>query len=154
MYGLIDILYRSGRMIEAVDFGLVARNLRLEMTPAARARLAPHEGLLQRLARLASLGWVDAADAPQAAVALVGELAVRLPLAGLVDAAAEVERLAKEIAKLEQAITRAEAKLANPAFVDKAPADVVATERARLAEFADQLGTLRAQRERMAALAG
>ena len=121
---------------------------------ATRARLAPHEGLLQRLARLASLGWVDAADAPQAAVALVGELAVHLPLAGLVDAAAEVERLGKEIAKLEQAITRAEAKLANPAFVDKAPADVVATERARLAEFADQLGTLRAQRERMAALAG
>jgi valyl-tRNA synthetase len=120
---------------------------------AARARLASHEGLLQRLARLASLGWVDAADAPQAAVALVGELTVRLPLAGLVDPAAEVERLGKEIAKLEQAITRAEAKLANPAFVDKAPADVVATERARLAEFADQLGTLRAQRERMAALA-
>ena len=121
---------------------------------ATRARLAPHEGLLQRLARLASLGWVDAADAPQAAVALVGELAVHLPLAGLVDAAAEVERLGKEIAKLEQAITRAEAKLANPAFVDKAPADVVATERARLTEFADQLGTLGAQRERMAALAG
>jgi valyl-tRNA synthetase len=119
---------------------------------AARARLAPHEGLLQRLARLSSLAWIDAADAPQAAVALVGDLTVRLPLAGLVDAGAEVERLGKEIAKLEQAINRAEAKLANPAFVDKAPADVVATERARLTEFADQLATLGAQRERMAAL--
>ncbi|MFZ5492606.1 MAG: valine--tRNA ligase [Pseudomonadota bacterium] len=118
----------------------------------ARARLAPHEGLLQRLARLSSLAWIDAAGAPQAAVALVGDLTVRLPLAGLVDAGAEVERLGKEIAKLEQAISRAEAKLANPAFVDKAPADVVATERARLAEFADQLATLGAQRERMVAL--
>ncbi|MDD3649874.1 valine--tRNA ligase [Immundisolibacter sp.] len=121
---------------------------------AARARLAPHEGLLTRLARLASLDWVDAADAPQAAVALVGDLTVRLPLAGLVDPAAEVERLGKEIAKLDQLIARAEAKLANPAFVDKAPAEVVATERARLAEFAEQRATLAAQRERMAALAG
>jgi valyl-tRNA synthetase len=72
----------------------------------------------------------------------------------LVDASAEMDRLGREIVKLEQAITRAEARLANPAFVDKAPQDVVDTERARLAEFAEQRATLVAQRERMAALAG
>nr|ART36545.1 C747 [uncultured bacterium] len=77
---------------------------------------------------------------------------MRLPLEGLVDASAEMDRLGREIAKLEQAISRAEARLANPAFVDKAPADVVATERARLAEFGEQRATLTAQRERMAAL--
>ena len=119
-----------------------------------RARLGRNEHLLRRLARVASIEWVTDAAAPQAAVALVGDLTVRLPLAGLVDAAAEMDRLAKEIAKLDQAIDRAEARLANPAFVDKAPPEVVATERARLAEFGEQRATLASQRERMAVLAG
>ena len=119
-----------------------------------RTRLESNEHLLRRLARVASVEWVTDAAAPQAAMALVGDLTVRLPLEGLVDASAEMDRLGREIVKLEQAITRAEARLANPAFVDKAPQDVVDTERARLAEFAEQRATLVAQRERMAALAG
>ena len=113
---------------------------------------ATHAALLGRLARIERLTWVDADSAQPAAVALQGELAVRLPLAGLVDPAAEVERLDREIAKLDQFITRAEAKLGNPSFVDKAPEQVVATERARLGEFAEQRATLAAQRARMAAL--
>ena len=119
-----------------------------------RTRLESNEHLLRRLARVASVEWVTDAAAPQAAMALVGDLTVRLPLEGLVDASAEMDRLGREIVKLEQAITRAEARLANPAFVDKAPQEVVDTERARLAEFAEQRATLAAQRERMAALAG
>ncbi|MEA3221188.1 valine--tRNA ligase [Immundisolibacter sp.] len=119
-----------------------------------RTRLERNEHLLRRLARVASVEWVSDAAAPQAATALVGDLTVRLPLHGLVDASAEMDRLGREIAKLEQAISRAEARLANPAFVDKAPPEVVDTERARLAEFADQRATLAAQRERMATLAG
>ena len=113
---------------------------------------ATHAALLGRLARIERLTWVDADSAQPAAVALQGELAVRVPLAGLVDPAAEVERLDREIAKLDQFITRAEAKLGNPSFVDKAPEQVVATERARLGEFSDQRATLAAQRARMAAL--
>ena len=119
-----------------------------------RTRLERNEHLLRRLARVASVEWVTDTAAPQAAMALVGDLTVRLPLEGLVDASAEMDRLGREIAKLEQAISRAEARLANPAFVDKAPPEVVDTERARLSEFADQRATLAAQRERMAALAG
>nr|ART38633.1 G136 [uncultured bacterium] len=119
-----------------------------------RARLERNEPLLRRLARVASVEWVSDAAAPQAAMALIGDLTVRLPLEGLVDASAEMERLGREIAKLDQAITRAEARLANPAFVDKAPQDVVATERARLAEFGEQRATLASQRDRMAVLAG
>nr|AMK59180.1 valyl-tRNA synthetase [uncultured bacterium UPO43] len=153
-----------------VDVVRAVRNLRSELNlppgqpvpvllsgaGEVRARLARNEHLLRRLARVASIEWVTDADAaaPQAAVALVGDLTVRLPLAGLVDAAAEMDRLAKEIARLDQVITRAEARLANPAFVDKAPQEVVDTERTRLAEFADQRATLTAQRERMAALSG
>ena len=149
-----------------VDVVRAVRNLRSELNlppgqpvpvllsgaGEVRARLERNEHLLRRLARVASVEWVSDAAAPQAAMALVGDLTVRLPLAGLVDAAAEVDRLAKEIAKLDQAITRAEARLANPAFVDKAPAEVVDTERARLVEFTDQHTTLVIQRRRMMAL--
>nr|ART36538.1 C740 [uncultured bacterium] len=84
----------------------------------------------------------------------VGAWFGRLPLAGLVDGATEVQRLSKEISKFDQATTRAEARFANPAFVDKAPPEVVDTERARLAEFGEQRATLASQRERMAVLAG
>ena len=151
-----------------VDVVRAVRNLRAELNlppgqpvPVllsgdgdVRARLESNEHLLRRLARVASVEWVTDSAAPQAAMALVGDLTVRLPLEGLVDASAEMDRLGREIAKLDQAITRAEARLANPAFVDKAPPEVVDTERARLSEFAEQRATLAAQRERMAALAG
>jgi valyl-tRNA synthetase len=116
---------------------------------AVRTRLQNNEHLLRRLARVASVEWVSDGAAPQAAMALVGDLTVRLPLEGLVDASAEMDRLGREIAKLDQAISRAEARLANPAFVDRAPQEVVDTERARLSEFADQQATLITQRQRM-----
>jgi valyl-tRNA synthetase len=160
-----EAVAQIGLLVEVVR---AVRNLRAELNlppgqpvpvllsgdGVVRTRLESNEHLLRRLARVASVEWVSDTAAPQAAMALVGDLTVRLPLEGLVDASAEMERLGREIVKLEQAITRAEARLANPAFVDRAPQEVVDTERARLSEFAEQRATLAAQRERMAALAG
>jgi len=68
-----------------------------------------------------------------------------------VDPAAEKERLKKEIARLEGEIVKANAKLANSSFVDRAPATVVEQERARLAGFEATLAKLRPQLDKLAA---
>jgi valyl-tRNA synthetase len=74
---------------------------------------------------------------------------VFLPLEGLVDLAAEKERLAKEIAKLEKELETVQKKLANANFVDRAPAAVVEEHRQRERDFNSQLEQLR---ERVAGL--
>jgi hypothetical protein len=68
----------------------------------------------------------DESDAPESAIALVGDMKILIPMAGLIDKDAELKRLDKEIGKLRGDIERIEKKLANPSFVDKAPAAVVA----------------------------
>ena len=89
---------------------------------------------------------------PESAIALVGEMKVLIPMAGLIDKDAELKRLDKEIARLNDDVARTEAKLANPAFVDKAPAAVVQKERDKLADTPAAIGNLKTQRERIAAL--
>ena len=74
---------------------------------------------------------------------------VFLPLEGLVDLAAEKERLAKEIAKLEKELETVQKKLANANFVDRAPAAVVEEHRQRERDFNSQIAQLR---ERVAGL--
>ena len=69
---------------------------------------------------------------------------VFIPLTGIVDLAAERDRLAKRIVKVEKDITVFAKKLSNPSFADKAPAEVVADARAKLADF-------EAQREKLTA---
>jgi valyl-tRNA synthetase len=71
----------------------------------------------------------------------VGEM--YLPLEGLIDVAAEKVRLSREISKIEQEVTRSEAKLANESFVARAPAEVVVLEKGRLEEWRGKLGQLR-----------
>jgi valyl-tRNA synthetase len=88
-----------------------------------------------------------AAATRNAPVAVTGE--VRLALEVRIDVAAESARLAKEIARLEGEITKAEGKLGNASFVERAPAAVVAQERARLADFRQALSRLRDQRGRL-----
>ena len=86
------------------------------------------------------------------ATALVGDMQVLVPMAGLIDKDAELARLDKEIARLDGEVKRVGGKLANQGFVAKAPAEVLDKERAKLAEAEQALGQLVEQRERIASL--
>jgi valyl-tRNA synthetase len=86
------------------------------------------------------------------ATALVGEMQVLVPMAGLIDKDAELARLDKEVARLQGEVQRVGGKLANEGFVAKAPAEVLDKERAKLAEAEQALSKLVEQRGKIAAL--
>ncbi len=113
---------------------------------ADRALAQVAESLLKRLAKVDRIDWLaDGAEPPPNALALVGELRVMVPLAGLIDVAAERARLAKEVEKKSQELNRIEAKLANENFVAKAPQAVVEKERAKAGDARAALATLEQQ---------
>jgi len=120
-----------------------------------RRRLAGNYQSLTTLARIESITWLEQGAAlPESATALLGDLEIRIPLAGLIDVDAEMARLAKEVEKRKQELTRGQGKLNNPKFVDRAPADVVAKEQAKVEELAGAIGKLEEQRARLQGLAG
>ena len=146
------------RMVDAL------RNLRSEMnlSPAQKvpmlasgdsATLASFAPYLQALARLSDVQVVvdvnAAASGAAAPIKVVDEF--RLMLKIEVDVAAERDRLGKEIARLENEIRKAEVKLGNAGFVERAPAAVVAQEKERLAGFGATLAKMREQVERLPA---
>ncbi|HEX7368829.1 MAG TPA: valine--tRNA ligase, partial [Rhodanobacteraceae bacterium] len=98
------------------------------------------------LARCETPRWLASGEPePAAAAAVVGNLRVLIPLAGLIDLRAERARLDKEIARIAGEIKKCEGKLGNASFVDHAPAAVVEQERARLADWTSQRDALREQ---------
>jgi len=118
-------------------------------------RLTRTRHFIERLANLSGLRALTAGEsAPESAVALVGELRILVPMAGLIDVAAEVSRLEKRIAKIRQDLSKTEAKLSNANFVANAPAAVVDQERGRIADFTREVSSLEAQLERVKALGG
>src|SRR5690606_25667714 len=92
-------------------------------------------------------------DGPESAVALVGGMKVLIPLAGMIDREAELKRLAREIDKLAADRDKVATKLGNENFVARAPADVVDKEREKHDRMEQDLASLRAQLERIRALA-
>jgi valyl-tRNA synthetase len=108
--------------------------------------------VLQALAKLSEVKVFDgeaawAAAAQAAPVAVVGD--ARLCLFMEIDVAAEKARLTKEAARLQGELTKANAKLANEAFVAKAPPAVIEQERKRIAEFTATLGKINDQVKRL-----
>ena len=99
-------------------------------------RLMKHnEGAIISMARVADLAIGCAIEKPEdASIQVAGDIQIYVPLKGLVDVAAEEERLLKEIGKIEKEIEMFSKKLESPAFVDRAPAEIVAKERQKLAE--------------------
>jgi valyl-tRNA synthetase len=111
-------------------------------------RLARHAPYLQALAKLSGVEAVDTLPEDSIApVQIVGDFRLMLKLE--IDAAAEAERLDKEIARVRAEAVRAQGKLGNASFVERAPAAVVAQERERLAGFESMLQRLVEQRGRL-----
>jgi valyl-tRNA synthetase len=98
----------------------------------AKALLIANREKLSSLAGLAEIGFAD--DAGDRTGSLTSLGTVMLELSGTVDVAAEKVRLAKELAKLEQAVAAGEAKLTNEAFVSKAPPKILEGARKQLDE--------------------
>ena len=149
----------EARVQQLKDLAYACRNLRGEMnlSPAQKVPLiasgnagsltafAPY---LKALAKLSDMQIVDTLpDDANAPTAIVGE--TRLMFRIEIDLAAESERLAKEIARIETEIVKANAKLGNESFVARAPAPVVEQERKRLADFVATVDKLKPQLERL-----
>jgi valyl-tRNA synthetase len=111
-----------------------------------------NELFIRRLAKLESTRWLDGTPPPESATALVGELKILIPLAGLIDKNAELARLGKELAKLRANIERGEAKLQNPNFVERAPTTVVEKERLRVENMRSALQQLEHEDEKIRCL--
>jgi len=100
------------------------------------------------LAKAESQRWLSAGEAePASAAAIVGEMKLLIPLAGLIDLSAEKVRLEKEIKRLDGELTKSSAKLAN--FGEKTPPAVIEQEKQRVAEFTATLAGLREQFEKL-----
>jgi valyl-tRNA synthetase len=152
-----DARQKTAKIYETIELG---RNLRaaakVPSNKKARFILRPAGKIesqevptITRLLNAEDL-QVDAKFQPESgvpvAVTPLGELYLALATA---DKSAELERLDKEIARLEGEVRTVEAKLSNALFVERAPATVVEEHRKRQADFSDQLVQLRQARAAM-----
>lgn len=100
-----------------------------------KSRLDKYAPILLSLGKLTNIHFLSENEPiPVSASAVVGSLELLIPMAGLIDKNAELSRLQKEIGKLDKDIQLAESKLNNPHFADKAPADIIAKEKEKLAQ--------------------
>ena len=124
-------------------------------TPEDVSRARRHGAYLERLAGIETLTVLGAgATPPESATAIVGEMTVLVPMAGLIDVAAELERLGKRLAKTQEDLRKTQSKLSNENFVRNAPPAVVAQERERTAEFERTIASLQEQIDRLRKLPG
>lgn len=101
---------------------------------------------LGTLARVADEGLSILAGDPSggkgALTAVAGNVVAMLPLAGMVDLAAERERLGKDLAAAQAERDRAQAQLSNEGFTSRAPEKVIEVQRQRLASAEEQIGLI------------
>jgi len=136
---------RNARSEHGVDPG---RRISAVIYPGqARATFEELAGELQSLARIDRDTWEVRDGEPESpatsTVIVVGGSTIYLPLAGMVDLAAERARIEREIAEVEAEIARVDAMLANEQFVAKAPEKVVGAQRERRAAAAERQDLLR-----------
>jgi len=117
-----------------------------------RQRLEANRNFIISLGRIESIEWLGNKEGPESATALVGEMKVLIPMAGLIDKDAEQARLNKELERKRNELERTEKKLANTSFVDKAPAAVVEKEKTKLEDIRTTIRQLEEQLEKIAKL--
>ncbi|MGV8932622.1 MAG: class I tRNA ligase family protein, partial [Luteimonas sp.] len=130
-----------------------AKTITLLLQGGSKDDAARVERFASQLRFLNRIDQIDgiAGDPPPAASAMVGELKLFVPLAGLVDLDAERTRLDKELKRVEGELAKSKGKLASDTFVNNAPAAVVEQERTRLADWSAQREALATQCARLQA---
>jgi valyl-tRNA synthetase len=106
----------------------------VKAAPADETWLGTHAGLVESLARARVTIDSRATRARASALGVAGQSELYVDLEGLVDVAAERQRLEKEIRRTAEGIAFTRGKLARPDFVERAPAEIVEKEREKLAE--------------------
>ena len=117
-----------------------------------RQRLDDNRHYITALGRVESIEWLGDEPAPESATALIGDMKLLIPMAGLIDKEAEQARLGKELDKKRGDLQRTENKLNNASFVDKAPAAVVDKEKAKAEDLRSAIRQLEEQLAKIAAL--
>jgi valyl-tRNA synthetase len=150
----VDVEEDMGHLMEVIR---AVRNIRSELnvSPAKKVEvrlkgqveelsfLREHEEILRRLARAETVAYKDPEYIPvQDATAVVNDIEVCLPLAGLIDFDQEARRLRKEIDKAGAELSVVTGKLGNEKFVANAPADIVEAHRARKDDLEEKLSKL------------
>ena len=148
--GLIEEI-RSVRAQMHVPVGAKITLVELDLAPARAEALERNRTLVARLARIET--FERATEAPKGSVTLtVPEGTFGLPLADVIDIAAERERLKKAVEKLEKEAKGLRAKLSNEAFLARAPEEIVDEQRARLEAADEEIAILRAAEARLSGL--
>ena len=153
LIGAIRNIRGEMKLGNAVRLPVLLDNISDEET----ARLSRIENQFKSLAKVDTLTIVNAGDGadkelPLSSSSMVGQLKVLVPMKGLIDPTAELNRLAKAQEKLIKQAESLRSKLSNEAFVSKAPANVVESEKAKLAEMDTQLAQMHKQIEQLKAI--
>ena len=153
LIGAIRNIRGEMKLGNAVRLPVLLDNISDEET----ARLSRIENQFKSLAKVDTLTIVNAGDGadkalPLSSSSMVGQLKVLVPMKGLIDPTAELNRLAKAQEKLTKQAESLRSKLANESFVSKAPANVVESEKAKLAEMDTQLAEMHKQIEQLNSL--
>jgi len=115
-----------------------------------KARLEKNRSLLEFLVKPERFEWLEqGAEVPVSATHLVGDMQVLVPMSGLIDKEKEIVRLEKELDRKQKDKSRAEGKISNPNFLNKAPADVVQKERDKLDDLISAIKQLEEQKARV-----
>ena len=115
-----------------------------------KARLEKNRSLLEFLVKPERFEWLEqGAEVPVSATHLVGDMQVLVPMSGLIDKENEIVRLEKELDRKQKDKSRAEGKISNPNFLNKAPADVVQKERDKLDDLISAIKQLEEQKARV-----
>ena len=122
------------------------------MAPAKPCTVATSRERLRQLARLESIEPLSGDMPKGAAQVVVEEATFVIPLEGLLDISAEIERLNKEMGKQDATIGKLNGMLNNENFVARAPEDVIAKNRAQLAEAEQAKVGIQAALDRLSAL--
>lgn len=150
LIGAIRNIRGEMKLGNAVRLPVLLDNISDEET----ARLSRIENQFKSLAKVDTLTIVNAGDGsdkelPLSSSSMVGQLKVLVPMKGLIDPTAELNRLAKAQEKLIKQAESLRSKLSNESFVSKAPANVVESEKAKLAEMDTQLAEMHKQIEQL-----